>query len=82
LILLTNKIASLVWVLVSKVGEVTLVYFHISQRLPSVHSDNPFITAPAAREIDDELGSLSAEGVNDSLEALHGEFCVREKVGR
>ena len=63
-------------------GGVTLIYFHISKRLPPIHSDNPLIIAPAAGEINDELGCVSAEGVQDCLKPFHGEFCIREKIGR
>ena len=60
-------------------GWVTLIYFHISKRLPPVHSDNPLVSVPAAG---DKLSGVSAEGVNDGLAALYGDFCVREEVGR
>ena len=63
-------------------GGVTLIYFHISKRLPPVHGDNPLVSTPAAGEVNDELGCVSAEGIDDGLEAFHGEFCVREEVGR
>lgn len=58
----------------------TLVDFHICQRLPLIHGNEPFVLLAATAEIDDQLALVPAKSPKNSIQPLLAEMAIREEV--
>jgi hypothetical protein len=58
----------------------TLVQFEVCNGLPLIGRDEPLVGFAPTAEVDNELGRVVVERLEDGLEAFHGEGRVGEQV--
>lgn len=61
-------------------GVYTLVQFKVGDSLPLVRRNEPLVVFPSAGEVDDEFSFVVVEGLEDGLQAVHGEGGGGEEV--